>query len=114
MKFLILFVVAMLLLFHSNLTPVTAILSLLCIVYGCRLGGYLMIRERKSASYQKTMKNDIKPTIWGEVLIWTGVFVSGIPEVCENYPHPAALYPPLQRCQIQMAVGLSRFRKGAW
>ncbi len=66
MKFLILFVVAMLLLFHSNLTPVTAILSLLCIVYGCRLGGYLMIRERKSASYQKTMKNDIKPTIWGK------------------------------------------------
>lgn len=29
-------------------------------IYGCRLGGYLLIRERKSASYQKTMKNDIK------------------------------------------------------
>ncbi len=50
----------LLLLFKSNLTPVTVILSLLLILYGCRLGGYLLIRERKSTSYQKTMKNDIK------------------------------------------------------
>lgn len=52
--------VAMLAVFFKNLTPVTVLLSLMCIVYGLRLGGYLLVRERKSTSYQKTMKNDIK------------------------------------------------------
>lgn len=52
--------IAMIAMFSGNLTPVTVVLSVLCIVYGCRLGGYLLVRERKSASYQKTMKDDIK------------------------------------------------------
>ncbi len=34
--------------------------SLLFIVYGCRLGGYLLVRELKSASYRNTMKKEIK------------------------------------------------------
>lgn len=52
--------VALLIMFAKNLTPVTAIMAVMLIIYGCRLGGYLLIREKKSASYQKTMKNDIK------------------------------------------------------
>lgn len=52
--------VAMLVMFREQLTPVTVILAVLCMIYGGRLGGYLLIREKKSASYQKTMKNDIK------------------------------------------------------
>lgn len=52
--------VAMLVMFRQNLTPVTVILSILAIIYGLRLGCYLLVRERKSASYQKTMKNEIK------------------------------------------------------
>ncbi|MDO4484224.1 MAG: DUF1295 domain-containing protein [Clostridia bacterium] len=51
---------AMLVMFASGLTPVSIVLLVLAIIYGCRLGGYLAIRERKSASYQATMKNDIK------------------------------------------------------
>lgn len=50
----------MMVMLRSNLTPVTMILAVLLMIYGCRLGGYLLIRERKSASYQKTMKDDIK------------------------------------------------------
>ena len=52
--------VALLIMFAKNLTPVTAIMAVMLIIYGCRLGGYLLIREKKSASYQRTMKNDIK------------------------------------------------------
>lgn len=52
--------VALLILFRGSLTPVTVILSILLILYGCRLGGYLMIREKRSASYQNTMKHEIK------------------------------------------------------
>lgn len=50
----------MLVMFYRRLTPVTIVLLVLLMIYGCRLGGYLFIRERKSASYQKTMKDDIK------------------------------------------------------
>ncbi len=52
--------VAMLVMFWKSLEIVTVILSLLCVVYGLRLSGYLLIREMKSKSYQTTMKNDIK------------------------------------------------------
>lgn len=52
--------VSLLILFTDALSPVTVVISVLFIVYGLRLGGYLFIRERKSKSYQKTMKNDIK------------------------------------------------------
>ena len=79
--------VAMLLLFHSNLTPVTVILSLLCIVYGCRLGGYLMVRERRSASYQKTMKNDIKDGSGMNFLLKIVIWAScALLYVCEVSP----------------------------
>lgn len=51
---------AMIIMFFHELTPLTLIMSILLIVYGCRLGFYLMFREMKSASYQSTMKNKIK------------------------------------------------------
>lgn len=51
---------AMIIMFFHELTPLTLIMSILLIVYGCRLDFYLMIREMKSASYQSTMKNKIK------------------------------------------------------
>ena len=38
----------------------TAIMCVLFLIYGCRLGGYLLIREIKSASYRSTMKKEIK------------------------------------------------------
>lgn len=51
---------AMIIMFFHKLTPLTLIMSILFIIYGCRLGFYLLIRERKSTSYQSTMKNEIK------------------------------------------------------
>ena len=50
----------MLLLFDEQLTVGTIICSALFIVYGCRLGGYLAIREFGSSSYKKNMKGEIK------------------------------------------------------
>lgn len=50
----------MLLLYRNGLTAGTMICCILFMVYGCRLGGYLLIRERKSSSYGKHMKNEIK------------------------------------------------------
>ena len=34
----------------------TMMMCVLFFIYGCRLGGYLLIREIKSASYRNTMK----------------------------------------------------------
>ncbi len=79
--------VALLILFRGNLSPVTVILSLLLVVYGCRLGGYLLVRERKSASYQNTMKNDIKDgsgmNFFLKVLVWASC---ALLYVCETSP----------------------------
>lgn len=52
--------IAMIVMFAKGLTPLTLIMCILFIIYGCRLGGYLLIREKRSASYQSTMKNEIK------------------------------------------------------
>ena len=48
--------IALLIMFHGIMTPVTWIACILFIVYGVRLGGYLMIREMKSAAYNKILK----------------------------------------------------------
>ena len=65
---------AILVLFWGSLTPVTIVLSILLVIYGCRLGGYLMIREKRSESYQSTMKHEIKDgsdmNLFLKIVVW--------------------------------------------
>lgn len=79
--------VALLILFRGSLTPVTVILSILLILYGCRLGGYLMIREKRSASYQNTMKHEIKDgsdmNLFLKIVVWVAC---ALLYVCEASP----------------------------
>jgi len=51
--------IAMLLLFSGYLTPAGVVLSVLLMVYGMRLGGFLLYRELKSSSYNSKMKKEI-------------------------------------------------------
>ncbi len=51
---------AMLLLYRQGLSAGTIVCCVLFILYGCRLGGYLAIREFKSGSYKKNMTGEIK------------------------------------------------------
>lgn len=48
------------LLFKGELSLGTILTSVLFLIYGLRLGGYLLVRELKSASYNATMKKEIK------------------------------------------------------
>lgn len=79
--------VAMLILCRNNLSWVTVVLAILAMIYGLRLGGYLLIRERKSASYQKTMKNDIKDgadtKLFAKIMVWVSC---ALLYVCEVSP----------------------------
>lgn len=79
--------VALLILFRGSLTPVAVILSILLILYGCRLGGYLMIREKRSASYQNTMKHEIKDgsdmNLFLKIVVWVSC---ALLYVCEASP----------------------------
>lgn len=50
----------MLFVFRNQISFGTAILCILLIIYGCRLGGYLLLREIKSAAYRNTMQTEIK------------------------------------------------------
>ena len=48
------------LLFRQSLTLGTALCCLLFVIYGCRLGGYLAVREFKSTTYSQNMQGEIK------------------------------------------------------
>ncbi|MCR5451691.1 MAG: DUF1295 domain-containing protein [Lachnospiraceae bacterium] len=52
--------IAMLILFRENLSISTVIMCALLILYGGRLGGYLLIREIKSIAYKDLLKNESK------------------------------------------------------
>ena len=47
-------------LFSGEMSTGTIFACILLAIYGLRLGGYLLIREVKSASYRNTMKREIK------------------------------------------------------
>ena len=51
--------VAMLVLFYERLSLITILMCILFIIYGCRLGGYLLLREVKNASYREHMKKEV-------------------------------------------------------
>ena len=79
--------VSLLILFTDALSPVTIVMSLLFIIYGFRLSGYLLIREQKSKSYQKTMKNEIKSgddmNFFLKIVIW---IICAFLYYCETAP----------------------------
>ena len=52
--------ILMLALFHNSLSAGLVAACILFILYGCRLGGFLLVRELKSSSYNNTMKTEIK------------------------------------------------------
>ena len=53
----------MAILYGKTLTSGTLVCCLLFVLYGLRLGGYLAIREFKSASYNKNMTGEIKTDV---------------------------------------------------
>src|SRR5574344_1442523 len=52
--------VMLLIMFGKQMQAIEMVQCVLFMVYGARLSGFLLYREIKSASYRKTMKNDIK------------------------------------------------------
>ena len=50
----------MIFLYRDSITLLGVLQCALLVFYGCRLGGYLLKRELKSASYRNTMKNEIE------------------------------------------------------
>ncbi len=67
--------IAMFVMFIDRLDVATLGMCVLFLIYGCRLGGYLLIREIKSASYRSTMKKEIKDgkdmKMIAKISIWT-------------------------------------------
>ena len=67
--------VAMFIMYFDVLDWGTLAMCILFTVYGCRLGGYLLIRELKSAAYRSAMKKEIKDgstmKMVAKISIWT-------------------------------------------
>ena len=47
--------ITMFILFNGAVTPPTALLCAVLLIFGCRLGGYLLMREKKAAAYRKIL-----------------------------------------------------------
>ena len=79
--------VALLWSFRDSLTIKVLVICLLFIVYGCRLSGYLLIRELKSATYRSTMKKEIKDgkevSFPAKIAIW---ITCGLLYACQTSP----------------------------
>lgn len=77
--------ITMLILFRSQLSVSTVLMCALLIIYGLRLGGYLLIRELKSTAYKSLLKNESKDNVkFGvKVCIWIACAVLYI---CECAP----------------------------
>ncbi len=68
---------AILVMYWGRLTPWTIVLCLLFMAYGIRLGGFLLWREIKSASYRKTLDaatgNGKPMPVFVKIVIWVCV-----------------------------------------
>jgi len=71
---------------RTTLTLGTALFSILFVIYGCRLGGYLAYRELRSGSYNKAMKTEIKDgstmTMVAKIGIWVSAALLYVLETC--------------------------------
>ena len=76
---------AMLVMYGQGLTIGTIIASVLFILYGLRLGGYLAIREFGGSAYKKNMKGEIKDgktvPFGVKVAIWTSCAVLYVTQI---------------------------------
>lgn len=77
--------VAMLILFRSNLAICPVIMCVLLIIYGLRLGGYLLIREIKSVNYNKLLEKEVKNDV--SMVVKLSIWVTcAILYVCQCAP----------------------------
>ena len=76
---------AMLLLFGGSMQPASLLLCVLLMVYGIRLGGFLLWREIKRASYRKTLKDatggDKPMPVFVKAAIWVCVAIMYVLQV---------------------------------
>lgn len=78
---------AILAVFWGSLTCGTAAASVLFIIYGCRLSGYLAVREIKSSAYNEKMKKEIKSSKGMKLAAKIGIWVSAaLLYSCETSP----------------------------
>ena len=77
--------IAILLLYGKTLSIWTILMCILFIIYGIRLGGFLLIREIKSASYRKTLdhatKSEKPMPVFVKATIWACVSVMYVLQV---------------------------------
>ena len=72
---------------HDQLTAVTTFACVLFIIYGLRLGGYLLFRELRSSSYNTKMKTEIKSGDGMSMVAKCAIWISAaILYACETSP----------------------------
>lgn len=78
--------ITLIILYHTTIPAAVIIQCALFILYGIRLGGFLLVRELKSASYRQTVYKETgaekKIPLFVSIVIWLSVAVLYVAEVC--------------------------------
>lgn len=79
---------AILLLYGKTASPITIIMSVLFVIYGLRLGGFLLYREIKSATYRKKILNPgvvKKAPLFLKLVMWPCVSMMYVAQISPVY-----------------------------
>ena len=78
--------VTLLVVYGSHMTVLSLLTSVLLIVYGVRLGGYLLLREIKSDNYHRKINPELKTgqeiSFWAKCAIWIPVSLLYLCQTC--------------------------------
>lgn len=79
--------IALLIMFHGQLSAGLLVACILLIIYGCRLGGYLAYRELRISSYNKKMVGEIKDGKDVPIGVQTAIWISAaLLYACQTAP----------------------------
>ena len=77
--------ITLIVLYHPTISTAIILQCLLLVVYGIRLGGFLLMRELKSTAYRQTVYKEIdvdkKVPLFVSIVIWISVTVFYVAEV---------------------------------
>ncbi len=77
--------ITLIVLYHSTISTAVILQCVLFVIYGIRLGGFLLVRELKSTAYRQNVYNetgaDKKIPLFVSIVIWISVTVLYVAEV---------------------------------
>lgn len=98
--------ITLLILYGQQMTVLSILTAILLSVYGARLGGYLLLREIKSSSYNRKMKQEIKSGKGMPFFVKCAIWVTAaLLYVCQTCPVFFRQLSPVREDDVVFIIG---------